>query len=873
MKTSFAIQGIDRSRPNNISGNDPQASVDGACQEMVNLRYYNNAWRPMGDKKVAWANFPLASYNGLYLHHTGGGDDIWVAYSGSNVYYYASGGVRTITDPDFNGSELEFSSMGNVLIINNKTKNRISWAIFKKYVQGDIGFGYDRYEYIKEIPDIGLIDYKSTTKEEDIGMVFAFSNSTDANERNKELTDQVLAGLVKTNAEKLEEYNLANGLLLLQCALELVDGSVIKHTPLTCISLVDTPYIIDKYEGYQAFWLKFYYGKLELSYKGVNYDMLKDVVKSINVYSSRVIPILNMTSPITDFVRVEAENIQFNGNINESLRDFSFVENEATLYKVATLTLEDAEKARTTPYRVNLKSIETNEVMQPDNGSHHTLGASNVNIYNDRLVLSDVKVNLYMGFPSSLFTENPDGKHPQVRLVDKGTTYFLQRDSSLSPNAGGAESFILSYPDIRASQIGYCYQAAEGLPGYYWYVIYYLKPHPTLNIAYGISKKSPKELEIYNNADVWSYFTNGSSGLLKALMKTLDQIDPADNQDGGAIQRPVGPSENTVIQDGNRIQLTEVSAPFDFPAKLSYRMDGEVIGIAFNTLPISQGQFGEHPMLAATTTGWKALTIGTGEVYITSIVPLNGLVVNNPKSIINCDRDIVFTTDRGLFIMRGSETILISKPMEEGTSKADMDMGQMITHPMLGNFSADPRSTILFLQYIKDANYAYDIKENELIVSNPNYGYSYFFDFDTQFWYKKSETYLRFANSYPKVYSVRGNDLIEISEEVGGSQSILIVTRALRMGTEKFKRVEKMVCNGHIYTDAEKYCRCALYLSYDGTKFQMVDAKDMQSRALNASWLASHYGAKYFTLVFCGIATPEAYFTTVDVESEETIGN
>ncbi|MDR0419291.1 MAG: hypothetical protein LBH34_03665 [Prevotellaceae bacterium] len=178
-----------------------------------------------------------------------------------------------------------------------------------------------------------------------------------------------------------------------------------------------------------------------------------------------------------------------------------------------------------------------------------------------------------------------------------------------------------------------------------------------------------------------------------------------------------------------------------------------------------------------------------------------------------------------------------------------------------------------FLEYIKEANFAHDVKENELIVSNPGYGYSYLFDFDTRFWYKKSEAYRRLVTSYPKVYSVRGNDLLDISEEVSGSQSILIVTRALRLGTEKFKRMERMVCSGHIYTDAGKYCKCALYLSYDGTKFAIVDAKDMQNRALNASWLTSHYGAKYFTLVFCGNATPDAYFTTVDTESGETLGN
>ncbi|MDR0419292.1 MAG: hypothetical protein LBH34_03670 [Prevotellaceae bacterium] len=75
--------------------------------------------------------------------------------------------------------------------------------------------------------------------------------------------------------------------------------------------------------------------------------------------------------------------------------------------------------------------------------------------------------------------------------------------------------------------------------------------------------------------------------------------------------------------------------------------------MAFNTLPISQGQYGEYPMFVATSVGWRAMKEGTGDVYITSIAPLNGLVVNNPRSIINCDRDILFTTDRGIWIMRG----------------------------------------------------------------------------------------------------------------------------------------------------------------------------------------------------------------------------
>ena len=122
-RTSVAIQGIDRSTPDDIV-------ADGKCEELHNLRWKDNAWRPVHPhrEKERLTNIP-AEYKVIY-HHPAADKYIVELLSGGLYYYYF------IADTEANYQEAltliasfntqqKVGHFGNVLMFsnNNQTKS------------------------------------------------------------------------------------------------------------------------------------------------------------------------------------------------------------------------------------------------------------------------------------------------------------------------------------------------------------------------------------------------------------------------------------------------------------------------------------------------------------------------------------------------------------------------------------------------------------------------------------------------------------------------------------------------------------------------------------------------------------------------------
>jgi hypothetical protein len=342
-------------------------------------------------------------------------------------------------------------------------------------------------------------------------------------------------------------------------------------------------------------------------------------------------------------------------------------------------------------------------------------------------------------------------------------------------------------------------------------------------------------------------------------------------------------TESRVAFRKNRLQLTEVGMPFSYPAKLSYALDGDVIGVAQNSIPLSTGQFGEHPLLIATSSGWRAAQIGTGDVYVEAILPLNGIVAKSKELIVNANANVAFATDNALFVMRGSELTKISAPLDGGSDGEVAGIAATAAHKQLsgldpGVLGAD------FKAYLAGAYLAYNVRENELIVHSNAYAYAYVFSFDGGAWSKHTAPYRRLISAYPRIlYVDDSRNLMSLADETPAVKPVLMLTRGMRLDESAYKRVDRLFANGQLrvpgVTDDRndgvpyRYFRAGLYLSYDGTKYVMVDKKDIKSYALNASWLSSGCSAKFFKLLLCGQALPESCLTTVDVEVSEGLGS
>ena len=119
------------------------------------------------------------------------------------------------------------------------------------------------------------------------------------------------------------------------------------------------------------------------------------------------------------------------------------------------------------------------------------------------------------------------------------------------------------------------------------------------------------------------------------------------------------PITDDVVVHYNKIIQTEVSNPLTLDINSAeYIGNGKIMAIAPNTTALSQGQFGQHPVMCFTSEGMYALAID-GEGKITNKQPYSRDIIKGNTAPLLTDSSIIFATDSGLKMMssRGIEDI------------------------------------------------------------------------------------------------------------------------------------------------------------------------------------------------------------------------
>jgi hypothetical protein len=131
---------------------------------------------------------------------------------------------------------------------------------------------------------------------------------------------------------------------------------------------------------------------------------------------------------------------------------------------------------------------------------------------------------------------------------------------------------------------------------------------------------------------------------------------------------------------------------------------GRIMGITTNTQALSEGQFGQHPLIAFTDEGIWALTTNSEGLY-NSIVPLSREVCSNPDSIVQTDSAVFFATEKGLMILVGSKVQCVSELLDgkEADLEAFLDVD-------------DDYLTATFRDVLQSGKIAYDYKNQRLWI-------------------------------------------------------------------------------------------------------------------------------------------------------------
>lgn len=972
-KKTFPIRGINRSAPLQTGKENPAAAQDGDCDELVNLRFKDGAWRPVGkgkeqcsfaiDKESSVDSYEVMS---VHAHKLSDGREVMVAVvynafgSSRSFSYYIKGEEHKMPLVLLaNGSgEVDVAFMGNVMVANVEGVNELLYFTFE-------GDAYKRVERNATLSLEVLVEkVENLVEQTTVTLDFTSTNDDDDYNSIKERHNSFKTTVDKAVEKAKREGNaiITGGIVLFRAAVELKDGSFSNFTPLKAICTNDTPCKIVGHVMMGEIVGKNIFVDGAKLFVSLSCSNASDVAM-VHIYSSRVIRMYDVDEPLI-FVKEGGRYTARRMRVNPAVADFSFIKTEP-LYLIKSIKPAEANGTRIEVSKEVL-SAETGMVIASDNFSLHQMSAEHIAVVNNRLLLCGAKQALFDGYGSS---ELGGGSNQNVNTAVYDKESGAKKIVGRGEGVVSATNLILCYPDIRAKEI---YLKKDATSSYK----IPLKEHPLMNLAYGLAvsediAKNAAAIIGYNtlsrndtnyfykseniskeealselfftyyfladnfmndeNASQKGYTYRSSTRSICEMMMSNGGFNtvgkPYISKDvilssqsiftklaiGEYYPSATTPSRtNAIIAHKNKLRATDAEAPFTFPAELTYTFDGDVLGVAQNSIPLSTGQFGSFPLLIATTAGWRAAELATDGGFIGSVKPLNGLAPLSGRHVVNAGTNVAFVAADGVYLMRGAEALRISDAlMMKGKFEVGYQVSALARSADLSGFAdgvwyGSTSSAENAAAFAAGATMGYNPKEEELWLLNPEYPFQYVYGLESGMWGKRTvlldsgngrNKLVGFAPCYPKLYVAISKiiqrmvtnitlksvqvQLLELSDETVDNidgQSVGLMTRGMRFDASAFKKVERLAVNCEVVSayslsGAQPHVFAGLYMSNDGKTYKAVDYKVFKFRALNVRWLSSGCGGKFFKLVVLGRVLPESNITTVDVETSEGLGN
>lgn len=371
---------------------------------------------------------------------------------------------------------------------------------------------------------------------------------------------------------------------------------------------------------------------------------------------------------------------------------------------------------------------------------------------------------------------------------------------------------LLTYPDARAKTMEIRIfkgetTDSEGVVFQIYYETVQLKPHPYLNMAYYIAPDlKPIKLATYSSP---------SLSMLKApTMQNTEEYFP------------------------NGLKVSKTDNPMFFPVENTYQVgSAEILALMSNTIAVGTGQTGAAPLYVFCKDGVYALFVdASGQMTYSNSRVLARDVCNNPRSVTPIDAGVVFTTDRGLMMIAGEQVEEIGQPAEgdvlhytnvNAQGQPLSVEGSKIATDALTKIAGLPSSlcdTTDFLTYLQDKgtsgkaaiiNYNHNMRE--LIISNPNYAYSYVLDREGN-WSRRDYTAAEYVNNYPTSYRVavetvnnqqvrrfyklddEGDASTSLEHRKEADNQIFYLSNVIKLDSIGFKQAYRFVVRGYFET-------------------------------------------------------------------------
>ena len=124
------------------------------------------------------------------------------------------------------------------------------------------------------------------------------------------------------------------------------------------------------------------------------------------------------------------------------------------------------------------------------------------------------------------------------------------------------------------------------------------------------------------------------------------------------------PVANDLVPMRNKVLTSEVDDPYYFPIEGRNTVGiGAIVGLAAVTRALSQGQVGDHDLIAFCTDGVWVMKVSKEGTY-SAIHNISREVCTNPKSICQLDQSVLFATERSLSRFVESNVVSMSDKLD-----------------------------------------------------------------------------------------------------------------------------------------------------------------------------------------------------------------
>lgn len=319
------------------------------------------------------------------------------------------------------------------------------------------------------------------------------------------------------------------------------------------------------------------------------------------------------------------------------------LQNSSVYYKVCSLDLDNfwTQSGSYLPVDKNaVYQVALQEQMKDDYKTHNYLYAEGGYVYNHRINLYGVKEKLFAGFSDAVLL-------PQEEYIKvKGKNAYLVNKIVVRLNTTSGVKYV--------EQGGFFNK-----DGYYYYIEQFLfcnaakfYPDSRADMMYFFTS--------YNDEEVVFGFP------LTPCEELNGSIHMGTYQDDGDEYIVTAPEYvvNDVVELSNKIYTSESDNAFYFPLNgINTVGIGTIQGIASTTRALSQGQFGQFPLMAFSTDGIWAMEVSSQGTY-SSIHPISREVCSNPKSITQLDQSVLFATNRSLSRIAESQVASMSDVLD-----------------------------------------------------------------------------------------------------------------------------------------------------------------------------------------------------------------